>query len=146
VLDLWARLLDAIPSSRLLLLRNQLRGRRKQQILEQLLARGIPPDRLDLRSSADGGHLAIYREVDVSLDVFPWCGHTTACESIWMGVPIVTLAGDRHPSRMTASVLTTVGLAEHIARTPEEYLRKAAELAGDLDGLAAMRAGLRARM
>src|SRR5262249_44291325 len=126
--------------------RNNLRGRQKQAILDHLHARGVPPERLDVRSSVEGGHLAVYHDVDVSLDVFPWCGHTTACESIWMGVPIITLAGNRHAGRMTASVLTTLGLTEHIVRTPEEYIARAAALAGDLDRLAELRAGLRTRM
>ena len=73
------------------------------------------------------------------LDVFPWCGHTTACESLWMGVPIVTLIGDRRSSRMTASVLTALGLTDLIAVTPEQYIEVASRWIGDLNGLAQWR-------
>lgn len=148
VLDLWADLLAALPSARLLLFRNNLQGRPREQILAHFEGRGIDPQRLDLRHAIAGGgsHLGVYQDIDIALDVFPWCGHTTACEALWMGVPVVTLAGHRHASRMTASVLTTLGMPELIATTRAGYLELARDLAGDLDRLEAIRTGLRARM
>jgi protein O-GlcNAc transferase len=148
VLQLWAELLKAVPTSRLLLYRNNLRGERKQEILDDFQAQGIAADRLDLRNVVEGGasHYAVYQDIDISLDVFPWSGHTTACESLWMGVPIVTIRGNRHAGRMTASVLTCLGLRELIAETPQQYLDTATQLAGDLDRLAELRRTMRDRM
>ena len=132
VLDLWAALLRAIPAARLLLFRDTLKGRRREEILAHFEARGVIPERVEIRHDwRPDEHWAIYSSIDVSLDVFPWCGHTTACESLWMGVPVVTLAGDRRSSRMTASVLTMMGLTELIAETPEQYIEAASRLVSD---------------
>jgi predicted O-linked N-acetylglucosamine transferase (SPINDLY family) len=148
VLDLWSELLARVPGSRLLLVRNTLQGRLRDDVAAQFARRGVGPDRLELRHTLprEGGHLGLYHEIDLALDVFPWSGHTTACEALWMGVPVVTLAGDRHASRMTASVLTALGWPELIATTPGQYLETARALAGDLDRLEAARLGLRDRM
>jgi predicted O-linked N-acetylglucosamine transferase (SPINDLY family) len=91
-------------------------------------------------------YLAMHHEVDVLLDSHPFTGHTIGCHALWMGVPVVTLEGRTHCSRMVASVLTNMGLPEWIARTPEEYVKIACEAAGDLQRLADLRATLRARM
>jgi predicted O-linked N-acetylglucosamine transferase (SPINDLY family) len=87
-----------------------------------------------------------YHDIDIALDTFPWSGHTTACESLWMGVPVVTLCGDRHASRMVSSILTAAGMSDYIAHTPDEYVAIAQKLASSPDTLAALRQGLRARM
>jgi len=148
VLTLWAELLRRVPSSRLLLYRNNLRGKRRESILTHFETHGIAADRLDLRDVLEAGsnHYSVYQEVDISLDVFPWSGHTTACESLWMGVPILTIRGDRHAGRMTASVLSALGLTDWIAETPEEYLDKGVEFARNLDHLADLRRSMRDRM
>jgi predicted O-linked N-acetylglucosamine transferase (SPINDLY family) len=146
VLDLWADLLLALPTARLLLFRTNLQGRRRDEILAHFTQRGIAAERVELRHTLEGSHLRIYQNIDVLLDVFPWCGHTTACEALWMGVPVVTLLGDRHAGRMTASILSMVGLTGLIARTRAEYLAVASRLAGDVAELGRMRAGLRTRM
>jgi predicted O-linked N-acetylglucosamine transferase (SPINDLY family) len=145
VLDLWCQLLRAVPTARLLVFRDCLRGGVREHFRQRFLSRGFGDDRVLLRHQAEGpgGYLAVYRDVDVLLDSFPWGGHATACEALWMGVPVVTLPGDRHAGRMVASALTQVGLAELIARTPEEYVARAAALAGDPERLAALRDGLR---
>jgi protein O-GlcNAc transferase len=91
-------------------------------------------------------HLDLYARVDIALDPFPYNGTTTTCEALWMGVPVVTLAGERHASRVGASLLTAVGLDGLIARDHDAYLGAACALAGDADGLAALRASLRERM
>ena len=141
VLDLWADLLRAVPSSRLLLVRDRLRGRRGGEILEQFEVRGIDPGRVRIESDwAAANHWETYASIDLSLDVSPWSGHTTACESLWMGVPIVTLAGERRSSRMTASVLSSLGLSDLIAESPTQYIEIAARWVGDLPRLARWRA------
>ena len=84
--------------------------------------------------------------MDVALDTFPYHGHTTTCEALWMGVPVVTLAGRTHLSRVGVSIMRRIGLDELVAATPDEYVRKALALAGDLEKLRALRAGLRQRM
>ena len=133
VLDVWCELLRDVPGSRLLLARNTLHGDTAAALAGRFAARGIGPERLFLRrvESAHLAHLLAYNAVDVALDAFPWSGHTTACEALWMGVPVVTLRGDRTAGRLTASVLETVGLAELIADTPAAYRQVAAALAQD---------------
>lgn len=85
-------------------------------------------------------------QVDVALDPFPFNGHTTTCDSAWMGVPVVTLAGDSYVSRFGSSVHVNLGLDDWIARSAEEYIEIAVAKAGDATGLAALRGELRARM
>jgi predicted O-linked N-acetylglucosamine transferase (SPINDLY family) len=143
VLDLWSAILQALPSARLLVYRHTLTGSARDNLHRELIQRGIACERLDLRHQAAGGHLGVYGEVDVSLDVFPWSGHTTACESLWMGVPVLTLYGTRHAGRMASSALSQLGLDNWIAPTPEAYLAGAVQLAGDLAGLALLRSQLR---
>src|SRR5208282_4159051 len=93
-----------------------------------------------------GGHLALYNRVDIALDPFPYHGTTTTCEALWMGVPVITLAGQSHVSRVGVSLLSNVGLPELIAQTPEQYVSIARELAADLPGLGRLRRELRAMM
>lgn len=147
VLDAWADVLHAVPSSRLLVYRDSLRGRAADLLRERLACRGLTEDRFELRyEMPDLGHLAIYADVDVLFDVWPWSGHATACEALWQGVPVLTLRGDRHAGRMVASVLTAVGLRDLIADTPAQYVALATRLAADIHALAALRAGLREKV
>jgi protein O-GlcNAc transferase len=147
VIDLWCRVLRAVPRARLFVLRHTLRGSAKESLHRHLTDRGISFDRFDLRHASSGpSHMKAYESVDIALDTFPWSGHTTACEALWMGVPVVTLYGNRYAGRMAASTLTALGLPEFIARTPEEYVAIAADWASDLDRLGKLRGGLRERM
>jgi protein O-GlcNAc transferase len=148
VLDLWCAILRAVPSARLLVFRHTLQGSARDYFHGQLTQRGIGPDRFDLRSTieASPNYLKVYASVDIALDAFPWNGHTTACEALWMGVPVVTLYGERYAGRMAASALTALGLTELIARSPEKYVAIAADWAGDVDRLDRLRSGLRERM
>jgi predicted O-linked N-acetylglucosamine transferase (SPINDLY family) len=91
-------------------------------------------------------HLAHYDDIDTALDTFPWSGHTTACEALWMGAPVVTMRGNRHAGRMVVSVLSCLGLSDWIAHTPEAYLAAAEKRASDRERLAYWRAELRERM
>jgi predicted O-linked N-acetylglucosamine transferase (SPINDLY family) len=145
VLGLWRRLLEGVPGSRLLVARSSLQGETADWWRRHLGQQGLPMDRVSLGFAQPVGmaHLATYNQIDVGLDVWPWCGHTTACEALWMGVPVVTLLGDRLAGRMTASVLHAVGHPEWVATTPDDYLRVARELAGDGPGRARLRAELR---
>jgi predicted O-linked N-acetylglucosamine transferase (SPINDLY family) len=93
-----------------------------------------------------GDHMGLYGQADIALDPFPYNGTTTTCEALWMGVPVVTLRGERHAGRVGTSILNRLGLPELAAATLEEYVETAVGLAGRLDELAEIRLGLRARM
>ena len=141
VLDLWCSLLRALPSARLLVAYHLLSEEARLYFHRQFTERGIGADRVEVRRvvANEHGYTDLYHEIDVVLDSFPWSGHTTTCETLWMGVPVLTLRGQRHATRMAASILTQVGLTEMIAATPEEYQARAVQLAGDLDRLAELR-------
>jgi predicted O-linked N-acetylglucosamine transferase (SPINDLY family) len=131
----------------LLLFRDTFRGETAQWYARELLARNLTPEQFEIRSEwPPDGHLSIYHEIDISLDTFPWSGHTTSCESLWMGAPVVTLAGDRRAGRMVSSVLTELNLHEWIAGSLEQYLEIATRLAADLPALAEWRSQLRRRI
>lgn len=146
VLGLWVRVLAAVPGSRLLL---KGRGFGEEAVRQRYLARfaavGLPVDRVEFleRTTKTDDHLALYRRVDISLDTFPYHGTTTTCEALWMGVPVVTLMGDRHVARVSGSLLTAVGRGDWVAETPDDYVRIATALAADPAKLAAIRSGLR---
>lgn len=146
VLELWGRILTAMPSARLLVCRNSLTGETMDYFREQFAQHGCDIDRVEFRGGVGLGndkHWPVYSEIDISLDAFPWCGHTTACESLWMGVPIITLYGDRYAGRMVASVLSSIGLTDWIAKTPDEYVNLAVRAARDRRRLLELRGRLR---
>jgi protein O-GlcNAc transferase len=147
VLALWARVLAATPGSRLLLRSGA--GRLAEEWVRATLARlGVAPARLLLagRTASRWDYLQLFQTVDLSLDPFPYNGVTTTCDSLWMGVPVVALAGGTCVSRQGVRFLRSVGLDELIADTPEAYVRLATELGSDLRRLATLRGGLRERM
>jgi protein O-GlcNAc transferase len=149
VIALWCRLLRAVPTARLLIFRSTLSEEAKRSLRGQFRLRGIDDERIELArttSAGSGSHLDVYGAVDVSLDTVPWNGHTTTCESLWMGVPMITLYGTRHAGRMAASVLTRLDMGDLIARTPEEFIEIGARLAANIEGLSKLRAELRERM
>ncbi len=148
VVDLWSSLLAAVPQSRLYLKTAQLGDAAiRRGLTSEFAARGIAGDRLRLAGAAPRRELlAAYNEVDIALDPFPFGGGTTTLEALWMGVPTIALRGDRFVGRVGESVLTTLGLAELVAASPADYLAKAVVLAGDIDRLVALRAGLRRRL
>lgn len=144
-----ARLLQEVPDSRLLLKAKPLKFPSvAARVRERFAAAGIAPERVILKGWEPGvtGHLAAYGAVDIALDSFPYNGTTTTCEAMWMGVPVVTLAGDRHAARVGASLLHTVELDELVARDAGDYVRIAAALAADRPRLAALREGMRERL
>jgi predicted O-linked N-acetylglucosamine transferase (SPINDLY family) len=148
VLDTWCALLRAVPTSRLLIFRHTLRGKVRDALFQYLTSQGIAAHRFDLENTVKdaGGYAGVYHRVDIALDTFPWSGHSTGCQSLWMGVPVVTLRGPRFASRMMASVMHHIGLPNWIADTREQYVEVAAKLAGDMAGLARLRATLRGRL
>jgi predicted O-linked N-acetylglucosamine transferase (SPINDLY family) len=145
-LRLWAGVLAAVPGSRLLL---KGRGLGEAAVRDRYLARcaaaGIDGGQLDFaeRTARTEDHLALYGGVDIALDTFPYHGTTTTCEALWMGVPVVTLLGDRHAARVSASLLMAAGHPEWIATDAADYVRIAAALASEPVRLAALRASLR---
>ncbi len=120
----------------------------RRQYVEMFAKNGIPAERVTMmpRTPDKKEHLDIYNQVDIGLDPFPYNGATTSCEALWMGVPVISLCGDRHRARVTSSILTRIGLAELIAETETDYISKAVQLAGDTNRISGLRASLRARM
>jgi protein O-GlcNAc transferase len=147
VFDWWAKVLQAVPDSRLLMFHDTVMGRAQDRVRKEFANRGIDRDRLDLRQgSCKEGYLGIYEEIDVSLDAYPWTGGVTTCESLWMGVPMLSLCGVRPASRNSAALLSRVGLCDWAAQTPEELVAVARRQEKDLDKLAELRSELRNRM
>ncbi len=148
VLDAWAELLRRLPEARLLVCRGPLKGSTRERFAAEFARRGIAADRVELRSihTAGNQHWLAYHGIDISLDVFPWSGHTTACESLWMGVPVVSLRGASHAGRMVESVLSAVGQTAWIAENIEHYLAIACDWAADRERLALTRGTLRQQM
>jgi len=145
----WARILAAVPGSRLVLKSRILDHEdAASRLLACFAAAGIAADRLELRGWAAerAGHLGAYGDIDIALDTYPYNGTTTTCEALWMGVPVITLAGDLHMSRVGASLLTAAGLGELVAGTPEEYVDAAVALANDPARRHAYRSGMRQRL
>ena len=145
LLALWARILEGVPDSRLLIKSSLLDNAEVAgRLLAQFRAAGIAPGRLDLRGwAADRvGHLGTYDGIDIALDTFPYHGTTTTCEALWMGVPVVTQAGTLHMSRVGASLLRAAGLADLVADNADDYANIAIALARD----PARRTALRGRM
>lgn len=149
VITLWSRLLQDIPTSRLLIKNPSLTcSVTRDYLYEQFKTQGITRERVELRGLARStqDHLATYADIDIALDTFPYNGTTTTCEAMWMGVPVVTLAGDAHIGRVGVSLLHTVGQEDLISRNQDEYLRLARSLAEDRTRLANLRGELRQRM
>lgn len=148
-IGLWSRILREVPGSELMLKGNGLTDPENRHDLVQRFADcGIAPERLVFQGPVPelAEHLACYHEMDIALDVFPYNGTTTTCEALWMGVPVVSLAGRTHVTRVGASILKRVGLAELIAATPEDYIAIASRLAGEPERLRALRSGLRQQL
>jgi len=149
MIALWASILGDHPQSRLLLKSRGLADPATARRIHEAFGRaGITADRLCLdgqdRSRRD--HLRLYQRVDVALDTSPYNGATTTCEALWMGVPVVTLAGDCHAARVGASFLSQIGRPEWVAASASDYRAICGRLGADLPALAAERTGLRERM
>jgi protein O-GlcNAc transferase len=145
----WGLILAAVPNSRLLLKgRDFEEASVREHLLNRLSVRGVPSERIELlpRTDTTGEHLTQYARMDIALDTFPYVGTTTTCEALWMGRPVVTLCGDRHAARVGASLLTAIGRPEWIAKSVDDYVRIATDLARDPVGLVKRSAEMRALM
>ncbi len=145
-LALWAAAMRAVPGSRLLLKSASMAQASNRADIESVMAaHGIDATRLTLqaRQAADSDHLALYNEVDIALDTYPYNGATTTCEALWMGVPVVTRRGRTHTSRMGASLLGAIGRTDWVTDSDDDFARGAAALAADVPGLVRWREGSR---
>ena len=145
---LWTTILNQVPASRLLL---KFPGGGDKPLVERLLAEfaqaGLDPQRVSVRPMlATRAHFALYNEVDIALDPYPFNGCLTTLEALWMGVPVVTLTGHRYTSHVGHTILTRVDLSFFVARSEAEYVAKAVALAGRTENLAQLRATCRPRM
>jgi predicted O-linked N-acetylglucosamine transferase (SPINDLY family) len=148
VIATWSRILTCLPHSRLLLMDKHLADvELKRQLLQRFADHDIPPERLILHNRLPyEQYLATYAEVDLVLDPFPRTGGTTTAEALWMGVPVITLAGQRYVERISMSKLTALGLPALITHTRDEYVDTAVALAQDAAARQHLRSGLRERM
>jgi predicted O-linked N-acetylglucosamine transferase (SPINDLY family) len=146
MLATWARLLNDVPGSRLLLKSIGLSDPAiTKQIEERLRQAGLPVERVELAGPKGSTveHLATYSLIDIALDTTPYNGTTTTCEALWMGVPVVTLTGNRHAARVSTSLLQTIGHREWIAGNFDEYIVIAKALAHSPARLEVLRGNLR---
>lgn len=133
--DLWSSVLRAVPHATLLLKSRTLTDPRTREILNAAFAaRGIEPSRIEVAAHAPdyASHLETYNRADIALDTHPYCGTTTTCEALHMGLPVISLAGKSHASRVGASLLTAAGRIDCIATTHAEYASAAAGLSQDV--------------
>jgi protein O-GlcNAc transferase len=145
MLRLWARVLGETPDSRLILRSGTGSPRRRTVgVLEREGIDGRRVEFVDVRPRRE--YLEMHHKVDIVLDTFPYNGHTTSLDALWMGVPVVSLAGEVPVSRAGLSQLSNLGMPELVARSEDEYVRIAVGLAADLPRLAQLRATLRTRM
>jgi len=145
VLRLWARVLEKVPNSRLVLLSDP--DAQRQWVLRVLQGEGIEAQRVEfVKRLPRRQYFELYHRLDLVLDPFPYGGHTTSLDALWMGVPVVSLAGERAVSRAGLSQMSNLGLRELVAFSEDEYIALAAKLARDLPRLAELRRTLRARM
>lgn len=148
VLDLWTQVLLNAPDAKLILKSAQIGSDSvKARIFTQFEARGVNRDRLILRGvSPHIEMLAEYGDMDIALDPFPFNGGMTSCEALWMGVPVLTLLGNRPISRQSASFLRAIGLEDFIAGNKDDYIRIAVEWSNNTAALAELRMGIRQKM
>lgn len=145
VVALWSQILTAVPDSRLFLMNTPFAdSSTKQRFTERFRAHGINANRLIFQGSAPRAeYLAAYNRIDIVLDTFPFTGGTTTAEALWMGVPVLTLAGPRFLARQGAGLLMNAGLPNWITSNPDDYLARAISHASDLQNLAKLRSALR---
>ena len=148
-LDIWAKVLLETRDSRLLIKSKALNDNNvKERLMERFKKRGIAPERLELIGfiKAQRAHLETYNLIDIALDPYPYNGTTTTFEALYMGVPVVTLAGNTHASRVGLSILSNLGLEELVASNSGEFIVKAVGISQDKDRLKLLRSSLRRRI
>ena len=144
----WARVLDRVPTSKLLLKYRGIDTGITYEVLSGMATTaGIPPERIRFEGGSTNLDMQeAYQRVDIGLDSFPYSGGITTLEAIWMGVPVVTFSGDTFASRHSASHLNAVGMGELVAPDLDGYIDCAVALAASPQRLAELRAGLRQRL
>lgn len=143
---LWSDILTRLPDTRMLVV-GVPEGRAKDDLLRDFTSAGIAASRITIAPRVPlEQYFRQFDAVDIALDATPYSGHTTTCDTLWMGVPVVTLSGTTSVSRGAASILTNVGVTDWIAPTADEYARLAVKLASEREALAGLRASLRRRM
>jgi predicted O-linked N-acetylglucosamine transferase (SPINDLY family) len=146
VIDVWAKILKQVENSRLVLKTGNLGDRETLEAFQKNFKKhGIESERIECFQSFPNkfDHLMTYSEIDLALDPFPYNGTTTTFESLWMGIPMVTLVGQVHAARVGYSILAGIGASELVAQTLEEYVEKAVALARDRERIGLYRARLR---
>ena len=146
LLYVWRAILDNVPRSRLVIKSKICSLDDGKAIVRERLGKiGIPLDRIEL-SPYSPDYLEQYRDVDIALDTFPYTGGVTTCEALYMGVPVITLRGKTHGSRLGASILAAADVKELIANSPMDYVKKAVRLSQRKELIAAYHVGLREHM
>ena len=147
VLAAWSQILVQVPNSRLLL---EIVGLENPSyyanIQNRLKKSNVPLDRITLIPRKKDTQFLLYNSIDIALDPFPCNGGTTSFDTLWMGVPFVTLEGNHFVSRMGVTILTNAGLPELIAKSTDEYIKIAVDLANDRERLKKLRHGLREKV
>ena len=146
ILRTWKRILDAVPASRLILKQKVFNTSDGREYVGKRLERfGFDLARVDMRPYT-ANYLEQYADVDIALDTFPYTGGVTTCEALYMGVPVVSLYGDRHGTRFGLSILSNIGSEELAVATPDDYVQRAVVLAKDKELLSLFRTNLRGRL
>jgi len=146
VIDLWAKLLNLLTNSRIFIKNPSLTDEKtRNRYMKKFIDKGVCSDRVTLvgHTHDRGEHFKIYNKLDIALDTFPYNGATTTCEALWMGVPVVSLVGKHHASRVSASLLNAAGFKCLVCNTETEYLEVARSLANDINKLSGLRESLR---
>ncbi len=149
LIQLWARVLEALPGSRMIVKNIGLTERStRNRVYGMFASAEIDRERVELIGWEPEvkAHLAHYHRVDIALDSYPYHGTTTTCEALWMGVPVVSLAGKSHVSRVGVSLLNNVGLGDLVATSQDDYVRIAMELGKNQARVAELHSKLRQTM
>jgi protein O-GlcNAc transferase len=149
VLALWSDVLKKIPHAHIVLKTKSFADKQiRERVMKTFEQNGIHSERVELLGHEEHflKHLSLYNRIDIGLDTFPYNGTTTTCEAMWMGLPVITLAGNKHASRVGVSLLSNVGLTDLIAKTRDEYVDIAVNLAADTRRLQKLRENLRIMM
>jgi predicted O-linked N-acetylglucosamine transferase (SPINDLY family) len=143
VLRTWAKIVASVPDARFAFIRPEAGVPAFQRhVLALFAAEGVNPDRV-IFHAVRGTHMPLYHQIDIALDTFPVTGGTTTIDSLWMGVPVVSLVGDAFFERLSHSILSNIDLGDLCARTVEDYVQTAVALASDLDRRTGLKETLR---
>lgn len=145
LIAIWARIMNCVPNSRIYLRNHQLNSESNREFMAERFSRhGIVAERIRIDGGVEREEiLRSYSEVDISLDTWPYCGGNTVAESLWQGVPVLTLKGDRFSGRYGASLMVAAGCPELVAENVDELIEIASELSNSLDRLEYYRTNLR---